>query len=406
MSRKWLIIGGGVLLAMLVLIVLIITGVIPVFKQTGRSVELEFWGIDDKRVWEEIITDYQQLNPGIAIKYQQLPAEDYEDLLVNALAGAQPPDIIMFQHNWLPKHANKIAPAAPEIFSVEQLRSLFPTAVERDFAPAGAVFALPLYIDTLNLFYNKDIFDKAGLALPPASWFSFQKAAKKLGFGRTAMGGSADSVDRAADILSLLMLQDEVPMVDAGFTRADLREGASALAFYTDFANPESEYYIWNDRQPHSLNAFAEGKLGMMLGYGYHARLLRELNPFLPLGIAPVPQINPQSPVNYPFYYGLAVVGTTPDYEAAWQFIKYAATNEAASIKYLNFTNQLPTLRSLIAQAGNVQALSARSWLQADNKAIDKIFSEMIKSVLSGKEVDRALQEAEEKITRLMAAGK
>ena len=154
MSRKWLIIGGVVVLAAM-LATLLVSGVIPGLKRRPKSVQMEFWGVDDERVWREIIADYQKENLGLKINYRQLSADSFETDLVNALAGGQGPDIIMFQHNWLPKHSSKLAPADSTIFSAEKLRALFPTIVEQDFAPLGTVYALPLYIDTLSLIYNQ-----------------------------------------------------------------------------------------------------------------------------------------------------------------------------------------------------------------------------------------------------------
>jgi len=402
MSRKWLIIGGVVVLVA-VLATLLVTGTIPGLKRRPKSVQMEFWGVDDERVWREIISDYQKENLGVKINYRQLSANSFETDLVNALASGQGPDVIMFQHNWLPKHANKLAPADPAIFSAEKLRALFPTVVEQDFAPFGVVHALPLYIDTLSLIYNRDIFDQRGVALPPRTWNEFTKAAQKLGFGRTAIGGSGKTIDRVADIISLLMLQDGVQMTDEQFTRAIFaRNGLSSLVFYLNFGNKFSPSYIWNDERDSALEGFAAGRVGMIFGYRYHVNLLRQVNPFLNIEIASPPQLTTDKIVNHPFYHGLAVTAASPYYEEAWKFIGYATTNRGAVMKYLGGVGQLPALRTLIDQVGNTQALSARSWLQVDNRAIDQFFSEMVQSVFSGKEPSRALTEAEEKINRLM----
>lgn len=402
MSRKWLIIGG-VFILVAVLASLLVTGVIPGLKRRPKSVQMEFWGVDSEQVWREIISDYQKENLGVKINYRQLSAEGFESNLVNALASGQGPDIIMFQHNWLPKHSSKLAPADPAIFSLEKLRSLFPTVVEQDFAPFGTVYALPLYIDTLSLIYNRDLFDQKGVALPPRTWGDFSKAAQKLGFGRTAIGGSSRSMDRVADIISLLMLQDGVQMTDEQFTRAIFaRNGLSSLVFYLNFGNKFSPNYIWNDDRGNALEGFAAGRVGMIFGYRYHANLLRQVNPFLAIEIASPPQLTADSNVSYPFYHGLAVTAASPNYEEAWKFINYATTNRNAVIKYLGNAGQLPALRALINQAGNTEALAARSWLQIDNRAVDQIFSEMVQSVFGGKEPGRALTEAEEKVNRLM----
>lgn len=401
-KNQWWVVGIG--LALLVVILLLILGVIPGLKKIAkREVNLNFWGFDDRRIWQDIISEYQKDHPEIKIQYTQVPVENYENVLLNGLAGKERPDFFMFQHNWLPKHLNKVTAADNNIINIEQLRALFPSVVEQDFAPDGSVYALPLYIDTLSLFYNKDILDKKGIAVPPSNWLEFQEMVRKLGFGSIAIGGSNSNIDRATDILNLIMLQNGLEMVNKDFSRATFAvDGIDPFLFYTKFSNPESEYYVWNKKQPNSIESFIQGKLAMMFGYRYHARFLQEQNPSLNFALVPAPQ-NIINKVDYPFYYGLAVSANSVHAKDAWDFIIFATTKPEISLKYLEYVGELPALRTLISQYGNNTALTARSWLKIDDLAIDDIFSEMIESVMSGNNPKSALNDAERIVTQLMS---
>jgi ABC-type glycerol-3-phosphate transport system substrate-binding protein len=95
----------------------------------------------------------------------------------------------------------------------------------------------------------------------------------------------------------------------------------------------------------------------------------------------------------------------------AWNFILYLTANPKVSEQFLKAARLPPALRVLINQYLNDpdlgvfarQALTARSWHQADSSAIKRIFSNMIQSILSGQLTsDAALKKAENEINELM----
>ena len=402
---QWLIIGGGLVIAV------IVAGLIFFFGAKNiTQAELTLWGLDPAAVWQPIFDEYKKENPGIEINYIQKNPQNYERDLVNALASNQGPDLLFFQNSWLPKHFDKIAPAPPQLIDPAAIRQLYPSVVEQDLVAFDQVFSLPLFIDSLALFYNQDIFDQRKIALPPANWLEFQELARQLGFGKTAIGGSNSNIDGATDILNALMLQEGVTMTNEKLKLIFADEGGLApLLFYSKFSQPQSDYYVWNQNQPFSPQGFSRGEIAMMIGYHYHANLLQRLNPSLRFAIASLPQ-SAATVVNYPFYYGLAVSGQSPNYQAAWQFIVWLTTNPEASLQYLAQAGQPPALRSLIGQFSNDpefglfanQALTARSWPQFDNLAVENVFSQMLESIMEGGDAETALKAAQNQLNGLL----
>lgn len=399
-QRQWVFIG--IIGLLLVVVFLLFAGLIPgLSKSKPSKIKLNMVGIDDRRVWSPIIRLYQEKFPNVKIIYRQLNPNNYEEELLNQLA-VNPPDIFMVHHSWLPKHYDKMMPAKQSQFDAGHFQSLYPTIAVQDFAPDGVVFALPLYIDTLVLYYNKQIFDEKGIALPPKTWIEFQNIAKALPFPSAAMGGSLSNIGAAIDIINLLFLQSGTPMVNKQFTRANFASsGQSAFDFYMKFSNPQSEFYSWNSQQQPAEQLFAQGKLPMLFQYHSFQKQLMQINPFLDFGIAPVPQLSGGRPFTvFADYYGLAVSVKSSNSDAAWDFIKFVAANEEIASLYAQAVNQSPILRSIIKDK---QALIARSWPQIDSSKIRDIFNQMIESVLTGRFNTReALRVAEQEVTALM----
>ncbi len=399
-------------------------GIIPIFRPPlPPSVEIVFWGVgDEPQAWESIVSKYHSTYPEAEVKYVQFDEEVYEDRLIDALAAGQGPDIFMFHNTWLPKHGNKIVPASPQHITFASVRELFPQVVEQDFVSGEQVYSLPMYVDTLALIYNRDIFDAKGIAVPPKTWDEFKTAVLKtrgLTAGRlsrsgASIGGTTASVKNAPDILALLMMQYGAQMVSADFSHATFstNEAADAVKFYAQFANPKSPYYTWSDSFKESRESFADEQVAMLLGYATDIPDITAINPSVKYGIKPVPQVaGTDRPVNFANYWGLAVSAWTPHRDRAWDFVVMATTEDENARKYVTATGKPPALRFLKEEyEDNIklgvfvnQTLTARSWAQADRAATRDIFDAMIKSVVTGQlSIDQALRQAAEAVSLLM----
>lgn len=393
---------------------------------------LEFWGVfDDRSAYDQAIRLFEAENPNIKVIYTQLSYEDYERNIVSALAANSGPDIWMIHNSWLPKHIDKLQPM-PEQFSdgedtmtLKEYRDTFVDVAYEDLIGNGRIYSMPLYVDTLAMYYNKDILNSAGFTTPPATWEDFNETVKTI-TRQDARGnisqagaaiGTARNINRSTDILMELMLQSGVQMTNADntevtFTRSvdNQAVGEIALQYYTDFANLQKEVYTWNDSQHYSVDAFAEGSAGIMFNYSHQVGLLREKSSRLNFAVAPMPQLSRSNSITFASYWAPAVSLKSQNGDAAWKFINFMAQREA-SLDYLTQTKRPGARRDIIAVQQNdldlgvfaTQALSARSWFQIDNIAIETIFADMIDDVnFRRASVRDALQNAESRINVLM----
>ena len=417
----------GSILAFVTIIILLFTGVIPGLrsKTTGNLAgNLTIWGVFDteKTMNESLITSFVTANPAVRITYRQMNPATYELDLINALAAGTGPDIFMLKNTWLSKHANKISPLPADRLPINGLGAIFPDVVIRDFVANNTIYALPLYIDTLAMFYNKTIFDNLAIAQPPVTWSEFQELVPRLRSAKSdgtivrpaaAIGGSDRNINGATDLLNLIMMQSGVPILAEDGSRAIFSNSAGpAVEFYTDFANPRSPYYTWDPSQHYSLDSFAEEAAPIIFTYAFQTPLLKEKNPFLNFATAPMLQMKGAAKhVNYANYFGLTVASTSKQKDLAWAFIMNSTLNTSANINYLNAANRPPALREVIAVSVNDpdiglfsrQALTAASWQKIDDAAIDATFTRMIELINNGQlQIGVALKQAEEEITSLM----
>jgi len=338
---------------------------------------LEVWGFDDADVFFEAFANYVKLNPAVTqvnYKKQTLDVARYKEDILDALASGQGPDIFLIHNAWLPTYKDKISEAPVDVVNEQKVRNNFVDVVLSDFVEEGKVFALPLSVDSLALYYNKDLFNEAGITAPPEDWDTFiadsEKMTKIDGTGQITRSGAAlgtaSNINRATDILAFLMLQNGTEMVDAKRTRATFEAatsisgpdnkpdspGKNALEFYTSFAKTTSANHSWDSRAHYSLDAFSENRLGMMFNYSWQRDAILNKSPKLNFDVAPLPQIAGKPPVSYANYWGFVVAKNKPTSAApqnsgqpqsapvsneirtreAWKLISYMTTKPEANI--------------------------------------------------------------------------
>lgn len=369
---------------------------------TGPKTTLTIWGVYDNRsVWETVTRAYAQTT-GNTIVYVQKNPETYEQELLDALASGNGPDIFYFKNTWLLKHYNKVSAAPASLFTEQSIEQNYPAVVVRDFTSNNKVFAVPLYIDTLALFYNPTLLDQATIAFPPKTWEELTAMVSKLkkvdtnGTVRAAAValGTGSNVDHASDLLSLLMMQAGSSIANSSYeTTFRSTGGEEALRFMTQFARLNSPNYTWNQQMDSSLEAFAKGKTAFAFGYASDIASVKAIAPYLDFKIAPMPQ--PQNATlrkDYASYWGFAVSRQSPNAAAAWDFISQM-TQTAPSKTYATLTYEPPAKRVLLQTMQNdlalgvfvKQAFTALSWPQPDPKLVDSIFINGIDAAATGR---------------------
>lgn len=385
-----------------------------------EPVALTAFGTEDQQVFQKMTESYRLVHPNVTITYQQFPEEIYEKSMVDALAAGKGPDIIMLRNDWLTKHKEKLAPANSAQITPATVNELFPRVVGKDYAKEGNVYALPLYLDTLALFYNKDVFDAKGVPFPPSTWETLIKLVPQLKETNTAnqieksavaLGGSKESITNIDALVSLLMMQFGNPMTDQfGKSMIASEQGARGLGWYMQFGNPREPAYAWNDNLGTDKDIFAAGRAAMMFGYAEERKDIAKKNPFINMGVGAFPQFEGATPVTIARYWGMGVTSQSRNAPWAWDFIIYATTNVATSNQYLEATNRPPALRTQIEthlknpdlKTFASQALTATSWHTKDPNAVPAVFSRAIEAVTSGRLIiPRALEQAQQELNSL-----
>jgi multiple sugar transport system substrate-binding protein len=425
-------------------------------QEASKPITLTYWRVfDDTDAFAAIIEKYKVIHPNVTIEYRKFRYEEYENELLNAWAEDRGPDIFSLQNTWLRKYQNKILPLPTSTTMsytfeqgsikkelITQLRttpSLTTKDLKNNFADVvasdvifedGKIYGLPLSIDTLALYYNRDLFNSAGIVEPPKYWNKeFQQDVKKLtkqdpkkGIIQSGISmGTASNIDRYTDILSVLMMQNGAVMTTGNSInfqnipttiKIAYNPGLEALRFYSDFANPQKEVYAWNKDMPNNLQAFTSGNLAMYLGYSFNLAQIKAQAPTLNFGIAKLPQIEGnQIEINFANYWVESVSKKSKHPDEAWDFVQFVTKEENAKL-YLEKTKKPTALKSLIVSQSNLedlgvfaeQILSAKSWYHGKSISdTEQAIKEMIEMVIiSPDKIAEIIREGAAKVQQTM----
>lgn len=152
---------------------------------SSEKVSIEFWsfwgGGSRRDVIEEIIEDFNGSHDNIEVEYVYQPWGDIWTKSLAAVAGGNPPDVVVQDINSVRQRADAEQNTnLKDYLSEEDLSSNFYPQLWDTVEYEGDPYALPFNTDTQVLFYNKDLLEEAGFDGPPETWADLEEYARKL----------------------------------------------------------------------------------------------------------------------------------------------------------------------------------------------------------------------------------
>ena len=182
--RRWL--RGGYLTSLTVLLVMVLAACAPApGGQSGAapaadgkvSLKLMCWEgtIGTKElVTGDLIPGFEKLNPNVKMEYEALPWDQYWTKIAALAASGTMPDVYCNSVAYLWDHANKNMSANIQALFDRDLKAdeyfMDLTDVERYPDAQGDLYGFPFRWGDGALFYNKKLFDEAGLEYPNENW--------------------------------------------------------------------------------------------------------------------------------------------------------------------------------------------------------------------------------------------
>ncbi len=417
-----------------VIAVMIFSGFIKIKSSSSKTEitgSLTIWGTLPSAPINNVLTQMNQSNKLLTASYVQKDPNTFIADMTEAISNDSSPDLVMIPQSLLLSLKKRIAPIQYTQYPESTFKTTYLEGGEIFLGQEG-IYALPLTIDPLVMYYNRDIFANAGVVNPPVYWDEFNSLIddiiKKSPTGNINQSlialGTYNNIAHAKEIISSLLIQAGNPIVtlsDGKYysvlssvtdKKTGLNTASTVMSFFTNFSNPTNDSYSWNQSLPNSRNMFLSGDLAVYLGFSSELFDLRKRNPNLNFAPAPLPQIRGTvRPFVYGDITGIAIINKTNNFPAstAMLFQLASQTNALGIAQVL----QLPSARrdgvnsdtkgTGYTKIFNIEAINAHAWYDPNPNTTDNLFRSMIGNIISGRlDVSTAINQTSQSLGTLL----
>lgn len=387
--------------------------------QPKASPEVEFWTMQLQPKYTEYfqgrIAEFEAQNPGVKVRWVDVPWAGMESKILTAVAGKTVPDVV----NLNPGFASQLAARGAWL----ELNDKVPTNVQQQYLPKiwqasvldGRSFGVPWYLTTRIAIYNSDLLKQAGVAKPPSTFQELIKTAQvvKEKTGKYAFFATLVPED-SGEVLEMFV-QEGVTLVDGqGKAAFNTPKGKAMFQAWVDLykkgwlpkeALTEGHRYAI-DLYQRGDSAILQSSPEFLRGIGANAPAVAKVS-------LPAPQITGESGKRNVAVMNLVVPKGSDQPENALKFALFLA-NEQNQLSFAKAANVLPSVSKALQDphfskpgpepVDQARVISAQQLKDAqvliptmkNGKLLQKVIYENIQAaMLDKKTVDQAIADAE-----------
>lgn len=418
----------SIVLALLVTLTTILAGCAPASQPAADQptesagtgpVVVTFWKAPhsekEAEIWKAIIADFETQNPGIKIEHVITPWDTWDEKFTAGFASDTPPDVSYMVDWWSAKYAlnNQFVDLDKMGWSAE-VKDGYDSAVWAIPNINGHQYGVPFLLVPRLIFYNKDLFAKAGLPEPTNDWTweEFMNTAKALTtddqygyvYPSTFAGrGYQDYLSWLYSAGGTILNEDGTK---AGFNS---EAGRKSLQFIVDMFEakvvpPHGQYDDVSQE-----DAFMRGKVGMAMMRALSIAQIRKDFPDLKYGLV-LPPKGDAGQFTFADWGYFAIAERSQHKEEAWEFVKYITSKEVAA-KYLNEVGLFPARKDTNLFADDPEYLKFIEYtpyakgipIHPKIQEVFQIFwSEAEKSILGQQSVEDTMNTAEKLVNEAL----
>jgi multiple sugar transport system substrate-binding protein len=306
---------------------------------------------------QQNLNKFSQLHPNIKINWSPIPG-DYPAKMRANVASGNVPDVFYLTPDMSSEYigANKVLNLSPYMAHDNVSPTNYYASLLNPFTcKSGQIYGLPKDWNTLGLFYNKQLFQAAGVPFPTNSWTwsDMQNAAQKLTKNpNTPQEVYGFSTDASTSRWGAFLYANGGSVLNSNGTQAAFNNqaGINALQFYTGFQKNGT------GRRPAELgstwagDAFGKQKAAMVTEGGWLIPYMTQTYPNVQYDIAPLPVAPDGKHGDLIYTNAWSAFSGTKHPEAAWELIKYMTGTDVQKSQ-LDAGFALPTLKSLANDA-------------------------------------------------------
>ena len=302
-------------------------------EESANEITVSTWNYETTPEFKALFEAFEK-KTGIKVKAVDIASDDYDTKLTTMLSSGDTTDVLTMKN--LLSYSN-YALRDQLVDQPERIRELDTDAAEETYEMYdidGKTYALPYRTDFWVLYYNKKMFDDAGIEYPKnLTWDEYEDLAKKLSKNDGQVYGAYQHIWRST-IQAIAAAQNEANLVEPDYQyMTDYYDRALRMqkeGAQMDFGTAKSTKVTYQSQ-------FEEQKAAMMyMGTWYMAGILANKEASkteVEWGITAIPQKKKgESVTTFGSPTAFAVNKNSKKQKAAQEFIEFAASEEGAKV--------------------------------------------------------------------------
>jgi len=303
------------------------------------KISMMMWGSPEElEIWKTLAADFTAKNPNIQVEVGVSDWDSFQEKLKVLHAGGNPPDIFAVDAPLLPDWVGRdaILNLQPYIDATPDfLKDFYPQTLTAYKFPDG-MYGLPRDFQTIMMYYNKDMFDAAGVAYPTKDWTmdDFRAIAKKL--TKDVNGdGTVEQWGFGADLWDMELFWSTAvwafggEIINPEHTKTLIGDANSRKAFeFIDSVVKDGSMPTPDQAAQYGYDLFQSGNVAMWpIG---HWALNDYRSVSFKFDVAPMPK-GPAGQATSVNSAGFVVSKKSKNPDAAWEFLKFALSTDGQS---------------------------------------------------------------------------
>jgi multiple sugar transport system substrate-binding protein len=333
MRRRSLLVGAGLAMAAAA------CGKDEDAAETGPvTLSYAVWDKDQVPALKKIADEFTKAHPTVTIDIQLTPNKEYWTKLQTAVTGGNAPDVFWMNGPRIGLYASQkvLLPISDQIAADKVDLAAYPESLVGLYNFRGKQYALPKDYDTIGLWYNKQLFDAAGVKYPDETWTwdTLTQAAVKLtnaGKGVYGIGAANWSQENYYD--TIYQAGGFVISPDGKKSGFDDPKTIAGVQFWVDLihkhkASPTLKQMT--DTDPDAM--FQSGKVAMLYagswsanGYHQNAEIKDKID------VAVLPKGDKRAVMIHGL--GNVISAKTKHPQSAWEWVKFLGSQQAQQIQ-------------------------------------------------------------------------
>lgn len=339
----------------------------------GKDVTITYalWDSNQEKGIRKMADEFETSNPGIKINLQVVGWGDYWTMLEAAGTGGSLPDTFWMHSNEIYRYASNdmLMDVTDKINKSDKVKlDNYPEGLVKIYNHNDKQYAIPKDYDTIGLWYNKTMFDKAGIAYPDATWTwdKLYDAAKKLTTGDGKQYGFLAPLHNQEGYYNFVYQNGGKIITNDKKSGYDDPKTIDAMKYYVKFVNEKISPQVFGDSE--RAEALQNGLCAMGLFGSWNLSGFTE-NEYMAknFDVTVLPSANDGTRSSIFNGLGNAISAKTKYPEQSWKWIEYLSSKEGQ-------TKQAELGVAISAYNGTSDA-----WVNSNKKYNIKSFIDMVK---------------------------